>query len=102
MRGLTDTAAIMGIPALIHRNNDGAAIAAGVGVLALIAILASQDQQDRQAAIDNPPPPPPENAYPQDYQGSQDYQGDQQYPQDYQGDPNGDGQDGPYDDGSQQ
>ena len=52
-----------------HHNNDGAAIAAGIGALALFAIIASQNQQDRQPEAYGPPPPPPENAYPQDYQG---------------------------------
>ncbi len=80
-----------------HGHDDGAAIAAGFGALALIAILASQDRHDYPPPP--PPPPPPENAYPQDNQGSQDYQGDQQGPQDYQG-----GQDDPNygDDGDQQ
>ena len=70
-----------------YRNNDGAAVATGVGILALIAILASQNRHDeRQAVMGNPSPPQPYDAYPQDYQGSRDYQGGQ----------NGNPPDGPY------
>jgi len=61
-----------------HGNGNGAAVVAGIGVLALIAIMASQNRHDeRQPVMDNPPPPQPYDAYPQDYQGSRDYQGGQ-------------------------
>jgi len=59
-----------------HGNNDGAAIATGVGILALIAILAAQNQHE-------------------DQQGVYDRNGDQQYvPYDrgddgYRGEPDG-------------
>jgi len=56
-----------------HGNNDGAAIAAGVGILALIAILASKDRHD-------------------DQQGAYDRNGDQQYgasDDGYRGEPDG-------------
>jgi|GEM_PF-4682447 len=89
-----------------HHGDDGAAIAAGLGALALFAIIASQDRQDNPPP---PPPPPPENAYPPDYQGpppaDQGYQGDQyQGDQGYQGNQYGAPQDGANygDDGDQQ
>ena len=50
-----------------HHRDDGAgaAVAVGFGLLALTAILASQDhERDRGPAYDNYPPPPPNG---QDY-----------------------------------
>ena len=47
-----------------HHDDTGAAVAAGVGIFALMAILASQDRERRDAQYQGPPPPNyPDNGY---------------------------------------
>jgi len=47
------------------RHDDaGAAVAVGVGALALIAILAAQDRERHEAQYQGPPPNYPDNTYP--------------------------------------
>ena len=76
-----------------HGDGAGAAVAVGFGLLALTAILASQDhERDRAPDYDNYSPPPPNgqdydrNDGPndgQDYDQGQDTRQDQGYSQDY-------------------
>jgi Ni/Co efflux regulator RcnB len=53
-----------------RHDDSGAAVAAGVGFLALIAILASQDRERRDAQYAPPPPPPGYGYGPDSYQGA--------------------------------
>lgn len=46
-----------------RHDDTGAAIAVGVGMLGLIAILAAQDRERRDAQYAPPPPPPPPPGY---------------------------------------
>lgn len=86
-----------------HRGDGdgaGAAVAVGFGLLALTAILASQDhERDRAPAYDNYPPPPPNgqdygrNDGPnngENYDPGQDTRQDQGNSQDYRGQDNQD------------
>lgn len=74
-----------------HDDGAGAAIAAGIGLFALTAIIAASDrdrEETRVRAYDYPPPPPPRDRYynstpDRDYDQGSDYRNQPSYDDGY-------------------